>query len=369
MDTAKIQQLSKYNCMKICNIELIQFRNYDRFDTELSSKLNWIYGSNGQGKTNLVESIHYLCNLESFRTNKITNIIQKNNSEALINALIESRNYNHDVRINVSKKGRQVFIDNNPSYQVSEYILSFMALAFTPESLSLFKSAPQDRRKFFNKIISFLNPVYFKDLQKFNKIIVQKNASLRSGSIDQIPIWNKMLSHSAKKLIQQRLKFVEQVNVYLHDLFMEVSGRSESLSLIYEPSFNLTCFEEKDFFKQLERIQKKELHQGYSIIGPHRDEFHLMMNDQKDKDFFSQGEFRITNLSLKMTINRLLYKRYKFYPILIFDDLFSELDEEVVNHVIQVLIKVNNQIFITSTSKPSHSLPGKCIKIEQGMQV
>jgi len=355
--------------MKISNIELIQFRNYSRFNTDLSPKLNWIYGSNGQGKTNLVESIHYLCNLESFRTSKLSNIIKKNKSEALINGLVERRSFKHAVRINVSNKGRQVFIDNNPSYHVSEYILSFMALAFTPESVGLFKSAPQERRKFFNKIISFLNPTYFKDLQECKKIIIQKNASLRSGKIDQIPIWNKMLASSAIKLMEQRINFVEQVNLYLHDLFMELSGRSENLRLIYEPSLNSMFFDKKIFFNQLERSQKKELQKGYSILGPHRDEFHLMMNEQKDKDFFSQGEFRITNLSLKMTINRLLYMRHKFYPVLIFDDLFSELDEEVVNHVIQVLIKVNNQIFITSTSRPSFSLPAKYIKIEKGMQV
>ncbi len=91
MDTAKIQPLSNYDFMKISNIELVQFRNYIRFNSDLSPKLNWIYGSNGQGKTNLVESIHYLCNLESFRTNKISNIIQKNKTEALINGLIERR--------------------------------------------------------------------------------------------------------------------------------------------------------------------------------------------------------------------------------------------------------------------------------------
>ncbi len=355
--------------MKIINIELIQFRNYLKFNTELSPKLNWIYGSNGQGKTNLVESIHYLCNLESFRTSKTSNLIQKNKSETVINGLIERSDFKHSVRINVSKKGRQVLLDNNPAYHVSEYIFSFMSLAFTPESVGLFKSTPQERRKFFNKIISFLNPIYFKDLQECKKIIIQKNASLRSGSIEQISIWNKMLARYSIKLMEQRVNFVEQVNLFLHDLFTELSGRSENLRLIYEPSLNSKIFDEKFFFEQLEKNQKKELQQGYSILGPHRDEFHLMMNEQKDRDFFSQGEFRITNLSLKMTINHLLYKKYKFHPVLIFDDLLSELDEEVVNHVIKVLIKVNNQIFITSTSKPSYSLPGKCIKIEQGMHV
>ena len=353
--------------MKISNIQLFQFRNYNKFNTELSPNLNWIYGSNGQGKTNIAESIHYLCNLESFRTNKNSNIIQNCKSEASINAYINRKEFKHFIQIKISKKGRQVYIDNTPSHQVSDYVLSFMALAFTPESVSLFRNAPQERRKFFNKIISFLNPIYFKNLQEFKKIIVHKNALLRRANLDQIPIWNKMLARSAKNLMEYRKNFVKQVNLYLHDLFMELSGRSENLILIYEPSFNLNDLDENNLFQQLESIMKKELEKGFSVIGPHRDEFFLMMNERKDKDYFSQGEFRITNLSLKMTINRLLYEKYNFHPVLIFDDLFSELDQEVISYVINVLIKIKNQIFITSTSKPSFPLPGKCFKIQQGM--
>ena len=303
--------------MKISNIELIQFRNYNSFNTELSPKINWIYGSNGQGKTNLVESIHYLCNLDSFRTKKNSNIIQKSKLGASINATIERRNLNYVVRLNIKKKGRQVFINNNPSYHVSEYVLSFMALAFTPENVGLFRNAPQERRKFFNKIISFLSPIYFKDLQEFNKILIQKNALLRKGTKEQIPIWNKMLARSSIKLMKQRESFVKQINLYLHDLFMELTGRSEKLILIYEPSFNSKDFEEKKLFNQLEKSFTKELQLGFSFVGPHRDEFYLMLNEKKDKDYFSQGELRITNLSLKMTINRLLYNKFKFCPVLI----------------------------------------------------
>ena len=141
----------------------------------------------------------------------------------------------------------------------------------------------------FNKIISFLNPIYFKNLQEFKKIIVHKNALLRRANLDQIPIWNKMLARSAKNLMEHRKNFVKQVNLYLHDLFMELSGRSENLILIYEPSFNLNDLDENNLFQQLESIMKKELEKGFSVIGPHRDEFFLMMNERKDKDYFSQG--------------------------------------------------------------------------------
>ena len=353
--------------MIISNIEISQFRNYSRFSTNLSPELNWIHGSNGQGKTNLVEAIHYLCNLESFRTRKISPIIQKSKQEAMIKAQVDHRQVKKYVRINISRKGRQVFIDNTTFNHVSEYILSYMALAFTPDSVGLFRNAPHDRRKFFNKIISFLEPIYFKNLHEYTKIIAQKNALLRNGNIDQIPIWNQMLARSAIKLMEKRKKFVDEINVYLNAFFMELTGRSEVLTLLYEPSFNFQEMDERKFFEILEKNLTKDLQYGFSLLGPHRDEFRLLLNKKKDREYFSQGEFRITNLSLKMTINRLLYDKYKFYPILIFDDLFSELDDVVIKHVLQLFIKIKNQIFITSTSKPSNSLQGKYIKISQGM--
>lgn len=355
--------------MIISNIEVSQFRNYSRCKADFSADLNWIYGANGQGKTNLVEAVHYLCNLESFRTKKPAQLLQENKSEAVIQAQLERQKVQHQVRIKVSKKGRQVVLDHSPSHRVSEYILSFMALSFTPEDVNLFRNVPQERRKFFNRIMTFVDPVYFKNLQDYTKIIAQKNSLLRQGLTDQIQLWNEMLAGSAIKIMQQRSNFVEQINLHLHELFMELSGRSEKLTLVYKTSLNSTNMDEKYCLLQLEKSLTRDLQYGFAVLGPHRDEYHLLIDEKKDKDYFSQGEFRITNLSLKMTINRLLCERYKFYPVLIFDDLFSELDEEVIQQVLQFFIKLKNQIFITSTSEPSSSLPGKYFHIEKGQLV
>ena len=355
--------------MIINNIEISQFRNYSRCIAEFSPELNWIYGANGQGKTNLVEAVYYLCNLESFRTKKPSRLLQEEKSEAVLQAQIERQKVLHLARINISKKGRQVFLNRSPSHRVSEYIISFIALAFTPEDVNLFRNVPQERRKFFNRIIAFIDPVYFKILQEYTKIIAQKNTLLRQGRTDQIPLWNEMLARSATKLMQKRSNFVEQMNLHLHEIFMELSGRSEMLSLVYKTSLSSTNFDEDICLQQLEKSLSRDIQNGFAVLGPHRDEYHLQLDKKKDKDFFSQGEFRITNLSLKMTINRLLYERYKFSPVLIFDDLFSELDDEVIQHVLQFCIKLKSQIFITSTSEPSLSLPGKHFHVVEGQLV
>ena len=352
--------------MIIRNIEVSQFRNYSKCSTDFSAELNWIYGSNGQGKTNLVEAVNYLCNLESFRTKKTAQLLQENKAEAVIQAQLVRQRVQHQVRIKVTKRGRQVVLDYTPSHRVSEYILSFMALSFTPEDVNLFRNVPQERRKFFNRIMTFVDPLHFKNIQEYTKIIAQKNSLLRKGITEQIPLWNELLARSSIKIMQQRCHFVELMNVHLHDLFMELTGRSEKLVLIYKPSLNLTNMDDKNCLHQLEKSLPRDLQYGFAVLGPHRDEYYLLIDGKKDKDYFSQGEFRITNLSLKMTINRLLCDRYKFYPVLIFDDLFSELDEEVIKQVLQFFVKLKNQIFITSTSEPSSSLPGKNFHIEEG---
>jgi len=355
--------------MIIRNLELSHFRNYSRCIAELSQGINWIYGANGQGKTNLVEALYYLCNLESFRTRKTTYLLQEKNAKAFISAQVDSKNVHHLIRVNLSNKGRQVILDNSLVRKVSEYTPSFMALALTPEDVNLFRNAPQERRKFFNRIISFNNSIYIKNFQEFSKIISEKNALLKQGNTDQLPLWNSMLARSAVKLMKQRNNFVELINNYISEIFKGLSGRDEMLKLVYKPSLITNNFQESEILLQLKNNLTRDLQYGFALIGPHRDEYHLILGGKKDRDYFSQGEFRITNLSLIMTINRLLCERYNFSPVMIFDDLFSELDDEVVDSVFKYFLQLKNQIFITSTSEPLKSSPGKQFLVVEGQLV
>ncbi len=355
--------------MIIRNIKVSQFRNYSQCHAEFSPKLNWIYGANGQGKTNLVEAVHYVCHLDSFRTRKLSQLLKTDHREAILQAQIEQKNVLHAVRILISKKGRQVYLDHSLYRQASEYIRSFMALVFTPDDVNLFRNVPHERRKFFNRILSFTDPTYFKQLQEYTKILAQKNSLLKERNASQIPLWNEMLAKSGSKLMFHRKKFMEQVNEQLSYIFNGLSGRSESLNLVYAPSINLEEINQEIFLKQLEKSLARELQYGYAIIGPHRDDYYLMMDEKTDKDFFSQGEFRITNLSLKMTVNQLFYLKYQFYPVLIFDDLFSELDEQVIQQVFKYFESLDNQIFITSTTAPTFSLSGNLFHVVNGQLV
>ena len=336
--------------MVIRSLELHQFRNYRQLQVEFGPCLNWLHGHNGQGKTNLVEAIAYLCNLESFRTRKTQQLWYSEANAARMTALLEQQQVLRRVQIILSTRGRQVWLDHAPFQRTSEYVLSFLALSFTPEDVALFRGPPQERRRFFNRIISTLDPVYFRHLQDYTKVLAEKNAALRQRQDRQLSAWNQVLARTGWELIQRRAAFAEQLLSHLVELFRMATGRPEQLSLRYHPA--VQCGDAEQLEKMMEEQRDRELHSGYALIGPHRDDYHLFLDEKIDRDFFSQGELRVTNLSLKIAINQLLFSNYSLHPILIFDDLFSELDAQVSQRLLGLFAQLQNQIFVTSTTRP-----------------
>lgn len=354
--------------MVIHALDLHHFRNYTRLKIEFSPRMNFIWGGNGQGKTNLVEALYYLCNLDSFRTHKILPLLQEKNEFALLKSSVERNHVLFSVQINLFKKGKKVLLNQKFSRKASEHIFSFFSLAFTPEDIPLFRAHPYERRRFFDRTLSFVDASYFSDIQELNQVLEQKNALLKRKEISQIPLWNELLLKNSQKVIRRRYDFVQAINRDLSGFFKKMTGRPERLLLVYQPSFGEGCDKcPQSMHEMLQKIMERELKYGYALLGPHRDDYRLFLDDRADRDFFSQGELRVTNLSLKMSINQLLSERYGFYPVLIFDDLFSELDPGVNENVLQFFKELKNQIFITSTNVPADLIDhGKTIHIANG---
>ena len=354
--------------MVIRSLELHQFRNYRQLQVEFGPCLNWLHGHNGQGKTNLVEAIAYLCNLESFRTRKTQQLWYSEANAARMTALLEQQQVLRRVQIILSTRGRQVWLDHAPFQRTSEYVLSFLALSFTPEDVALFRGPPQERRRFFNRIISTLDPGYFRHLQDYTKVLAEKNAALRLRQDRQLSAWNQVLARTGWELIQRRAAFAEQLLSHLAELFRMATGRPEQLSLRYHPA--VRCSDSEQLEKMMEEQRDRELQSGYALIGPHRDDYHLFLDEKIDRDFFSQGELRVTNLSLKIAINQLLFSHYSLHPILIFDDLFSELDAQVSQRLLGLFAQLQNQIFVTSTTRPEKLDTKSCsFQVVQGQFV
>ncbi len=355
--------------MVIQELDLTNFRNYAGSHIQFSPRLNWIHGENGQGKTNLAESLHYLCNLESFRTRKLVHLLQSGHAEAGLKASLLRGSVLRKVQIRITPHGRQVYLDHSSFQRVSEYILTFIALTFTPEDVGLFRNMPQERRRFFNRVQAVFDSGYFRLIQEYSQALTQKNALLKRKEADRVDVWNRLLGRYSIRLVQHRRAFVEKVNTTLSSQYQEISGRDETLALRYHPSLAGREENEESYAAELDKLLERELRAGHSISGPHRDDFQLMLDDKPDRNFFSQGEFRITNLSLKMTLNQLFCKSYQFHPVLIFDDLFSELDERMSKRIVNYFLGLENQIFITSTTPPIHEISGKAFRVSQGKLV
>ena len=283
-------------------------------------------------------------------------------------ALLEQQQVLRRVQIILSTRGRQVWLDHAPFQRTSEYVLSFLALSFTPEDVALFRGPPQERRRFFNRIISTLDPSYFRHLQDYTKVLAEKNAALRQRQDRQLSAWNQVLARTGWELIQRRAAFAEQLLSHLVELFRMATGRPEQLSLRYHPA--VQCSDAEQLEKMMEEQRDRELQSGYALIGPHRDDYHLFLDEKIDRDFFSQGELRVTNLSLKIAINPLLFSHYSLHPILIFDDLFSELDVQVSQRLLGLFAQLQNQIFVTSTTRPEKLDTKSCsFQVVQGQFV
>jgi DNA replication and repair protein RecF len=355
--------------MVIRELSLQNFRNYLSFHTEFAEGVNWVHGHNGQGKTNLVEAVGFLCNLESFRTRKTNLLCHEGANQARLSAKIDQRRVLQKVKIVISPKGKQVWLNDSAFHRTSEYVLSYIALSFTPEDVSLFRGPPQERRRFFNRVISILDPKYFQALQSYTQSLAQKNAALKTGDTRQLKVWNELLAASGWKLIERRLMFMNQVQADLQTVFYRTTSREEQLSLKYENT-NASCSSAEELLQNIEKNESKELQYRYALVGPHKDDYHLFLNDRIDRDYFSQGELRITNLSLKIAINQLISQNYAVYPVLIFDDVLSELDQDVNLRLLDFFSKLKNQIFVTSTERPSRELIlGKLINIRMGEKI
>ncbi len=341
--------------MVIREFSVTNFRNYKQLHIEFSDKVNVFFGNNGQGKSNLVEGIYFLNHLNSFRTHRIKKLIEFGEPISQIKATIDKDGTSFAARIEISGRGRKVWLNDTPIRKLSEYITSFYAIVFNPDSLHYYRHFTGERRGFFNRFLSFFDGIYLHEIREFRAVHAQKNRLLKSGEKSSILDWNILFVDRSCGIVTKRREMVERINLILPELYARISGREAKLLLEYRPSFP----EDSDtWLKLLEKSVEQEFKAGHAQHGPHRDDFCLLLEDGKRDEFFSQGEYRISLLALKLAINVLMAERIQFHPVLILDDLFSELDATVRANLRQYLFQVPNQIFITSTEPgDAHDFP------------
>lgn len=339
--------------MYISNIKIINFRNYDSLNLNFKKNLNIIIGNNGQGKTNLLESIYVLSLTKSHRSFIDNNLIKNNCEIAKIKGKIVKKNIFSNLEIEISKKNKLLKIDDTKIYKSSDYISNMNIIIFYPEDLDLIKGSPMVRRRFLNLELSQLNSNYFIILNDYNKLLKMRNDYLKNNIMDKnyLDILTNYLIEKAIIIYKMRKKFLDKLNNNIDKIYYDITNLS-NFNIKYKTSISLNNIN-YDYLKKILKekfndIYNQEIKFKTTLIGPHRDDFEFYLNNMNLKNYGSQGQQRLAIISLKLgEID--IFKKYKEEsPILLLDDIFSELDEGKKNNLLKY-IKGKIQVIITTT--------------------
>lgn len=356
--------------MKITSLELKNYRNYNSQKINFNNGINVLVGKNAQGKTNLLESI-FLCSIgKSPRTNKDKDLILWGNSLSKISLTVNKKNGNKKIDIYLStSQNKAISINGVPIKRMGELMGEFNSIYFSPDELKLVKDSPDERRRFMDIDLSQFNKNYFYTLNKYNKILSQRNKLLKTAFhkndvLDTIGIWNEQLSTCASYIILQRVELINKLKVYAHDTLKFLTNDKEELVLEYSGFVANTTEELKEILiKEYEKSLEKDVHLGYTTVGPHRDDFKIIVNNIDIRHFGSQGQQRTCALALKLAELEVFKENLGEYPVLLLDDVLSELDIERQTKLLEKVKDV--QTIITGTDF-KFNIPHKLFVVDNG---
>lgn len=338
--------------MWIKNIKLKNYRNYEELELEFGQNLNIIIGNNAQGKTNLLESIYVLAVTKSFLSINDKSIIKFNSEFASIKGLLMSNNKNKNLDIILNKNGKIVKINDKEIKKLSDYVSIMNVVIFSTDNIRIFKDSPSSRRKYFNIQISQINNKYLRCLNDYNVILRQRNEFLRiintskKSDIDYLNVINDKYISLAIDICKYRKEYIENINKYLDDIFSSITG-IKGLRLSYSANIG-NNYDNKILLDKLNKYFNKELQYKMTLIGPNRDDFYFMLGDKNLSLYGSQGQIRSAVLALKLAEVKLFTDLVGESPILLLDDMFSELDIKKRNNILKYLNK-DVQTIITTT--------------------
>lgn len=334
--------------MKVESLHLENFRNYEKLDLSLNEGTNLFYGDNAQGKTNILEAVYLCGTTKSHRGSKDREIIRFDQDESHIrmNLLKNEISYRIDMHLKKSK-AKGIAINGIPIRKASELLGLGNFVFFSPEDLNIIKNGPSERRRFLDMELCQLNKVYLYNLMNYNKILMQRNKLLKDIYFhpeykDTLDIWDMQMVEYGCQVIRAREEFVKQLNEIIYDIHKKLTGGREDLLVTYEKNVLEEAFEE-----MLQKNREKDIKLKISHTGPHRDDLSFMIKDVDIRRFGSQGQQRTTALSLKLAEIELVKKNSKDSPVLLLDDVLSELDSNRQHYLLESISGV--QTLITGT--------------------
>lgn len=334
--------------MIIESIELKNYRNYDTLHIQFSPGTNILYGNNAQGKTNLLEAIYVCCASKSHRGSKDRELIRFHEEESHIKLNLRRENVPYRIDMHLKKnKARGIAINGVPIRRTSELFGIVNVVFFSPEDLNLIKNGPSERRKFIDLELCQLNKMYVHSLVSYNRILMQRNRLLKDLVFkpeyeETLDIWDLQLVQYGREIIRSRESFINQLNELIGKIHRKLSGDKENIRIVYDP-----CSSFNNLEQDIARSRFSDKKQKTTLVGPHRDDIGFYIDDIDIRRFGSQGQQRTAALSLKLAEIELVKKLIKDYPILLLDDVLSELDGERQNHLLSAINKIQTMITCT----------------------
>ena len=342
--------------MKIKKIKLINFRNLDKVELNFINKINIIIGGNGAGKTNILEAIYLNSLTKSFRANNDAELIKFDKEFLTIMTTIKDDSYNENVLYNIDKLSKKIYLNSSKVTKLSEYIGKYPVVISTPEDVLMIKTSPSTRRDVLNISICQFNKEYFKTLNEYNKLLKLRNDYLKRiliNSISDIKYFDILTNKLIEKAVYiyiERNNYINLINKYLPDIFEHIC-LNPNLIIKYSPNIDLNNYNEETLknilYKKYKKDFNKEISLGMTITGPHRDDFRFILGDKDMKLYSSEGQKKMAVISFKLAEMMLFQKTDDKKPIILLDDLFSELDINNKNRLVK-FIPDDLQVVITS---------------------
>ena len=334
--------------MNIRSIELKNFRNYENLEISFDEGTNILFGDNAQGKTNILEAAYMSGTTKSHKGSRDKEMIRFGEEEAHLKTVVARGGREYQIDMHLKKnRAKGIAIDKIPIKKASELFGILNIVFFSPEDLNIIKNGPAERRRFLDSELCQLDRIYLADLTNYNKILAQRNKLLkdmiyRPGLSDTLPVWDMQLIETGKKIIRRRKQFVDELREIVSDIHYRISGGKEELFLKYEPNIDDIFFED-----ELNRAKEKDKKLCQTSVGPHRDDLLFSIGDIDIRKYGSQGQQRTSALSLKLSEIELVRKSISDTPVLLLDDVLSELDSSRQNYLLNNIS--DTQTIITCT--------------------
>lgn len=331
--------------MYVEKVSLLNFRNFEKLDVTLSPHINIFFGDNAQGKTNFLECIYLCATGRSHRNSADKELINFKKDFAYIKAFLSNKNI-IDVHLkNNQKKG--IAINSIPIKKLGDLYGVMLVVVFSPEDLRLIKSGPSERRRFMDTEICQISNIYYYELKEYYKVLKQRNHLLKKiqtdkSLIDSLEVWDSQLISHGIKIIKFREEFIQKINIIANSIHKEVTNGLEELSIIYKPYVSI-----KDFEAKLNKNNSRDIFLGTTNVGIHKDDISFFINNIDTRVYGSQGQQRTASLSTKLAEIELIKQEKNSTPILLLDDVFSELDESRQLYLLKTIKSI--QTIITCT--------------------